>query len=131
MPSIFTRLAGGELPCHKIMEDSDYFSFLEISPLKPGHALVIPKKETDYIFDLDDAALSGLVLFAKKAARAIKKAVPCKKVALIVYGLQVPHAHIHLVPVTGDPGELNFSNAKKAADEELALMAEKIRSFTS
>ena len=102
---------------------------MEIAPLKTGHVLVIPKEETDYLFDLSDGALSELMVFAKKVARAVKQAVPCEKVAVIVYGLEVRHAHIHLVPVTGDPGELNFANKKRVPDEELASAAAKIKSF--
>ena len=128
MSSVFTKIINGELPCHKVAEEADYFAFMEIKPLAPGHALVIPKSEVDYIFDLDNKALSGLVLFSKKIAAAIKKAVPCVKVAVLVYGLEVRHAHVHLVPVQGIPGELNLSNAKKATDAELGFIAEKIRS---
>lgn len=128
MSSIFTKIVKGELPCHKIAEDDKHFAFMEIKPLAPGHALVIPKAEVDYLFDLDDKALSSLMVFAKKVAVAIKKAVPCVKVAVLVYGLEVRHAHVHLVPVQGVPGELNLSNAKKAADAELGLVAQKIRS---
>ena len=102
---------------------------MEISPLKTGHVLVIPKIEIDYIFDLSDAQLSELMIFAKKVAQAIKQAVPCEKVAILVYGLEVRHAHIHLVPVTGETGELNFSNKKRASEQELAAAAAKIRSF--
>ena len=102
---------------------------MEIAPLKKGHVLVIPKEEIDYLFDLPDGQLSELMVFAKKVAHAVKKAVPCEKVATIVYGLEVRHAHIHLVPVTGEPGELNFSNKKRATEEELASTAAKIKSF--
>ena len=128
MSSVFTKIVNGELPCHKLAEDQDYFAFMEIKPLAPGHALVIPKAEVDYIFDLDNKALSGLMIFSKKIAAAIKKAVPCVKVAILVYGLEVRHAHVHLVPVQGVPGELNLSNAKKATDAELGFVAQKIRS---
>ncbi len=127
MSSIFTRIIKGELPCTKVLEDDRFLSFMEISPLTAGHALVIPKHETDYLFDLSDKDYADLFLFAKKVARAIKKAVPCKKIAVMVYGLQVPHAHIHLVPVHGNAGELNLSNAKKASPEELESIAQKIR----
>lgn len=128
MSSIFTKIINGELPCHKVAEDEEYFAFMEIKPLAPGHVLVIPKVEVDYVFDLDDKILSGLMLFCKKVASAVKKAVPCEKVAVLVYGLEVRHAHIHLVPVQGIPGELNLSNAKKATDAELEFIAKKIRS---
>ena len=127
MPSIFTRIIRGELPCHKILEDEKYFSFLEIRPLSPGHTLVIPKTEIDYFFDLDNAQMSGILSFSKKVAGAIQKAVPCEKVALVVYGLAVRHAHVHLIPVNGTPGELDFRNQKDAGAEELAQTAKKIR----
>ncbi len=127
MPSIFTRIIQGEIPCHKILEDKNFFAFLEIRPLKPGHTLVIPKKEVDYFFDLDDPEMAGLMAFSKKVARAVKKAAGCEKVAVVVYGLQVRHAHVHLIPVDGTPGELDFRNQRDAAPEDLAKMAEKIR----
>jgi len=125
--SLFTRIVEGEIPCHKILEDEKYFSFLEIRPLKPGHTLVIPKVAIDYFFDLDNEAMLGLLLFSKKIAAAIQKTVHCEKVAVVVYGLQVRHAHIHLIPVDGTPGELDFRNQKSESVEALALMAEKIR----
>ena len=127
MSSLFTQIIQGEIPCHKVAEDTKHFAFMEISPLKKGHVLVIPKAEVDYIFDLEDAALSELMVFSKKVARAVKKAVPCEKVAMLVYGLEVRHAHIHLVPATGEAGELNFSNKKRAADAELSATAAEIR----
>ena len=126
MPSIFTKIIRGEIPCHKILENDKYFAFLEIRPLNPGHTLVIPKQETDYFFDLDDAAMGGLMAFSKKVAAAVKKATGCEKVAVVVYGLLVRHAHVHLVPVDGTPGELDFRNQKDAKPEELARMAKKI-----
>jgi len=129
MSSLFTKIIRGEIPCHKVAEDDDNFAFMEISPLKKGHVLVIPKAEIDYIFDLEDAALSSLMTFAKKVAHAVKKAVPCEKVAVIVYGLEVRHAHIHLVPASGEAGELNFTNKKRADDQELASTSAAIRSF--
>lgn len=129
MSSIFTRIVKGDLPCHKVTEDEAHFAFMEIKPLAPGHVLVIPKVEIDYVFDLDDKTLSELMLFCKKVAGAIKKAVPCEKVAVLIYGLEVRHAHVHLVPVQGIPGELNLSNAKKATDAELGFVAKKIRSY--
>ncbi len=127
MSSIFSRIVKGELPCHKILENESYLSFLAIRPIQPGHTLVIPKKEIDYIFDIEDELLEGLILFSKKTAEAIKRAFPCKKIGVLVYGLEVPHAHVHLVPVHGVAGELNFSNAKPVSDKELAAAAEKIR----
>lgn len=127
MATVFTKILSGEIPCHKILENENYLAFMEIKPLNPGHALVIPKQETDYIFDLDDSLFSGLMLFAKKTARAIKKTVPCKKIGIVVYGLEVRHAHVHLIPIHGMPNELNFGNAKLADNASLAAMAEAIR----
>lgn len=126
MPSLFTRMVQGEIPCHKILEDEQYLAFLDIRPINPGHTLVIPKKEIDYLFDLDDELLSGLFIFAKKAAKMIRQAVPCKKVGVMVAGIEVPHAHVHLVPIF-EIGDLNFAKAKPASTEELAKIAEKIR----
>ena len=128
MSSIFTQILQGKIPCHKIMEDEKHLAFLEIRPLSLGHTLVIPKKEADYVFDLEDDALRDLFIFSKKVARAIKKVIPCQKVAAIVYGLQVRHVHVHLVPVHGVTGELDFSRAKAAPDAELKAIAQKIRS---
>ena len=113
----------------KILENKEFLAFLEPSPLKEGHTIVIPKKTTDYIFDLEDGRLSKLFVFAKKTARAVKKAVPCKKIAVMVYGLKVRHAHVHLVPVHGKAGELDFSRAKKINETSLARTAEKIRKY--
>jgi len=127
MSSIFTQILSGEIPCHKIMEDDKYFSFMEIKPINPGHALVIPKQEIDYIFDMEDSLLTGLTLFAKKVACAVQKTVPCKKIGIVVYGLEVRHAHIHLIPIHGTPNELNFGNAKMADPSSLAILAEAIR----
>ena len=126
MPSLFTRMVQGEIPCHKILEDEQYLAFLDIRPINPGHTLVIPKKEIDYLFDLDDELLSGLFIFAKKAAKMIRQAVPCKKVGVMVAGIEVPHAHVHLVPIF-EIGDLNFAKAKPVSTEELAKIAEKIR----
>src|SRR5689334_17623504 len=99
MASIFSKIIAGEIPSHKIAEDENYFAFLDIMPLAKGHTLVIPKKEVDYIFNLDDETLSGLILFAKKIAPAIEKAIPCKRIGVTVIGLEVPHTHIHLIPL--------------------------------
>ena len=132
MASIFAKIIKGEIPCHKVLEDKKHFAFLEIRPLKPGHTLVIPKREVDYFFDLEDPEMTELMLFSKKVARAIKKAVSCEKVAVVVYGLQVRHAHVHLIPVDGTPGELDFRNQRDAAPGELSKMAKKIgASFTT
>ncbi len=129
MPSIFTRIINGEIPCHKLFENKTYFAFLDLRPINPGHTLVIPKKETDYFFDLEDESLGGIMVFSKKIAQALKKAVPCKKIGMIVAGLEVPHAHIHLIPIIGSVHDLAFANAKSAEPEALAAVAKKIRSF--
>ena len=111
MPTIFSKIAKGEIPCYKVLEDENYLAFLDIFPVAKGHVLVIPKKETDYIFDLSDADLSGLVLFAKKVAVAMEKALPCKRIGVAVLGLEVPHAHIHLVPLNTER-DIDFSKPK-------------------
>ena len=129
MPSVFTKILKGELPCHKILEDERFFAFMEIKPVNPGHVLVIHKKEVDYLFDLDDPTLGELMVFSKKVAVALKKAVPCKKIGVMVAGLEVPHAHIHLIPILEGIGELSFSRAQKAEDKTLADTAKKIRGF--
>ena len=127
MPSIFTRIINGEIPCYKIAENENYFAFLDISPLAKGHTLVVPKTETDYIFDLTDESLSGMMLFAKRIALAIDKTVPCKRVGVAVVGLEVPHAHIHLIPLHADA--INFSSPKlKLEAEEMKKIAEAISS---
>lgn len=130
MASLFTKIIQGEIPCHKILENEKYLAFLDIRPINPGHTLVIPKKEVDYIFDVEDELLSGLILFAKKVAKAIRKTVPCKKIGIMVAGIEVPHTHIHLIPINGVP-DLNFANAKPAAEKDLAKTAEKIRTNLS
>ncbi len=112
MASIFSRIVNGEIPSYKVAEDDNYYAFLDINPLQKGHTLVVPKKETDYIFDLSDEELAGMMVFAKKVAKAIGKTIPCLRVGVAVLGLDVPHAHIHLVPLhSGD--DLNFCNPKK------------------
>ena len=111
MDTIFTKIIKGEIPCYKVAEDNDYFAFLDINPLKKGHTLVVPKKQVDYIFDLGDDYYKGFFLFAKRVAKAVKEAYPCVKVGIAVIGLEVPHAHIHLVPMD-DMGDLQFSNPK-------------------
>ena len=109
MPSIFTRIIQGEIPCYKIAESEDFFSFLDINPLKKGHALVVPKKEVDYIFELDHQTYLDHFAFAKKVAKAIQQVIPCNRIGLSVVGLEVPHAHIHLIPID-DAGDTDFSN---------------------
>lgn len=128
MPSIFSRIVAGEIPSYKIAETDDYFAFLDIMPTTTGHTLVIPKKEVDYIFDLDDELYVGLMAFAKKVGAAIEKAVPCKRIGIAVVGLEVPHAHVHLIPLNS-MADMNFNNKMKPSQEELAATAEKIRSF--
>lgn len=128
MATIFSRIIAGEIPCYKVAEDDKYFAFLDINPLVKGHTLVVPKQEVDYIFDLNDEDLAGMQVFAKKVALAIGKAFPCKKVGLVVLGLEVPHAHIHLIPMQSEKDML-FSNPKlKLTDEEFRAVAEAIRS---
>ena len=126
MSSLFTRIIQGEIPCHKILENDQYLAFLDIRPINPGHTLVIPKKEIDYIFEMDDNLLAGLMIFAKRAAQLIQNALPCKKIGIMAAGLEVPHAHIHLVPIF-EVTDLNFTRAKAATNEELTRIAEKIR----
>ena len=128
MPTIFTRIVKGEIPCYKIAEDENYFSFLDIFPLAKGHTLVIPKKEIDYIFDLENETLSGLVLFSKKIAKAVDAATNCKRVGVAVVGLEVPHAHIHLIPIYS-VSDIDFSRPKlKLEKEEMEKIAMQIRS---
>lgn len=126
MASIFTKIINREIPAHIVAENDNYLAFLDIAPLVEGHTLVIPKKEVDYIYDLDDETLSGLHLFAKKVAAAIKKTVPCERVGVAVIGLEVPHAHIHLIPINS-MDDMNFDNVKLSlSNEELAETAKKI-----
>lgn len=127
MASLFSKIVSGEIPCHKVAEDDNYFAFLDIFPLAKGHVLVIPKKEVDYIFDLDDDALAGLHLFAKQVAQKIEKVIPCERIGVAVIGLEVPHAHIHLIPLNSVQ-DINFSRPKlELSQEELADIAAKIR----
>ncbi|HRR16813.1 MAG TPA: HIT domain-containing protein, partial [Bacteroidales bacterium] len=111
MASIFSRIVSGEIPCYKVAEDDNYLAFLDINPLNTGHTLVIPKKEIDYIFDIDDDTYAGLMLFAKRVARAIEKEVPCNRIGVAVVGLEVPHAHIHLIPIN-TMDDMNFRRPK-------------------
>jgi len=128
MATIFTKIINGEIPCYKIAEDENYFAFLDINPLKAGHTLVVPKNETDYIYDLDDDLLTGLFLFSKKIAIAIKSAIPCNRIGIAVLGLEVPHAHIHLVPMD-TMEDVNFKNPKlKFTVDEFQDIAARISS---
>jgi histidine triad (HIT) family protein len=117
MASIFSKIIEGDIPCYKIAEAEDYFAFLDINPLTKGHTLVIPKKETDYIFELDDDSYAGLMLFAKRVAIAIKKVIACERIGIAVIGLEVPHAHVHLVPING-MYDIDFSKPKLMLSEE-------------
>lgn len=117
MGSIFSKIVKGEIPCYKVAEDIDNLAFLDINPLTRGHTLVIPKKEIDYIFDIDDEDYTGLFLFAKKVAKAIDKSIECKRVGIAVVGMEVPHAHIHLVPLEG-VYDIDFSKPKLSLSEE-------------
>lgn len=126
MSSIFTKIIRGEIPCYKIAEDENYFAFLDIAPLAIGHTLVVPKQEVDYIFHLDDRQLADMMVFAKKVALAIDRAVPCKRVGIAVIGLEVPHAHIHLVPLQ-NVSDIDFSRPKLSmATEQMIDVASKI-----
>jgi histidine triad (HIT) family protein len=126
MATIFTKIINGDIPCYKIAEDENYFAFLDINPLRAGHTLVVPKSETDYIFDLDDSQLAGMILFSKKVAAAIRDVFPCNRIGIAVLGLEVPHAHIHLVPMD-TMEDINFRNPKlKFSPEEYREIAAKI-----
>ena len=125
MATLFSRIAAGEIPSYKVAETDRYFAFLDINPVQPGHVLVIPKKETDYIFDIEDDEYAGLQLFAKKVARALRRAVPCRKVGVAVIGREVPHAHIHLVPMSKE-GDLDFTKKTTLPDAEMKSIAEAI-----
>ena len=127
MASIFSKIIAGEIPSYKIAEDDRYFAFLDIFPLTKGHVLVVPKQEVDYIFDAEDDLLAGMLPFAKRIAKAIEKVVPCERIGLSVIGLEVPHAHIHLVPINS-VADINFAKPKiKLEQEEFAELAEAIR----
>ena len=124
MATIFSRIIAGEIPCYKVAEDEKYFAFLDIAPLAKGHTLVVPKCEVDYLFDLDDETLSGMTLFAKRVAAQIKEVTGCKKVAMVVLGLEVPHAHIHLIPMNSEK-DVDFHR------EKLNLTAEEFQEIAA
>lgn len=126
MASIFTKIVKGEIPAWKVAEDENYLAFLDISPTAKGHTLVIPKKEVDYLFDLDDELYSGLQLFARKVAVGLKKAVPCQRIGVLVLGLEVPHAHIHLIPMQNEGDVLNFSDKVKLEKSEFEELQKRI-----
>ena len=131
MATIFTRIINGEIPCYKVAEDDNSFAFLDINPLTKGHTLVVPKVENDYIFSLDDKTYCGLMMFAKRVAAAIEAAVPCKRIGVAVMGMEVPHTHVHLIPINRE-GDMVISNPKlKLTEEEMrqiaAAIAEKMK----
>ncbi|MBP6794100.1 MAG: HIT domain-containing protein [Saprospiraceae bacterium] len=127
MASIFSKIVAGEIPCYKIAEDNQFLAFLDINPLSKGHTLVIPKKETDYLFDIEDEELAKMIVFSKKVAIAIKKIIPCDRIGLTVIGLEVPHAHIHLIPIN-EMNDMNFASPKiKLEKSEFLYLAESIR----
>ncbi|GHT31625.1 HIT family protein [Bacteroidia bacterium] len=127
MASIFSRIIAGEIPSHKVAENDEFYAFLDINPVAKGHTLVVPKQEVDYIFDLDDDVLGRMMTFAKRVAAAQQAAIPCKRIGLTVIGLEVPHAHIHLIPITQEP-DMYFGKEKLTpSQEELAETAKKIR----
>ena len=127
MPSLFTKIVNGEIPCYKIAENEKFLAFLDVFPLVYGHVLVVPKTETDYIFDIEDTDLAEMFVFSKMVAKAIKAAVPCKRIGVAVIGLEVPHAHIHLVPMN-TVNDINFTQPKlKPSAEQLSTMAENIK----
>jgi len=125
--SIFSKIVAGDIPAYKVAETIDFLAFLDINPLAKGHVLVIPKKEVDYLFDLDDETYTGLQIFAKIVARGIEKVIPCERIGVVVIGLEVPHAHIHLIPIN-NVGDINFSRPKlKLSGEEFTAIAESIK----
>lgn len=127
MATVFSKIVAGEIPCHKIAEDSEFFAFLDIHPVATGHTLVIPKEEVDYLFAIDDAKLGRMMAFAKRIARAQEQAIPCRRIGLTVIGLEVPHAHIHLVPITHE-SDMYFDRPKDTpTNDELAATAAAIR----
>jgi histidine triad (HIT) family protein len=126
MASIFTKIVNGEIPCYKIAETEDFLAFLDVNPNAKGHTLCIPKKEVDKIFDLDDASFSGLMSFSKQVAKAIKKAIPCKRIGLTVIGLEVPHAHVHLIPLN-TMDDARFIQKVKLSSDEFQDIAEAIK----
>jgi histidine triad (HIT) family protein len=129
MASIFSKIIAGDIPCYKIAENDDFIAFLDVFPLKKGHTLVVPKKEVDYIFDLDQETYSGLMNFSKQVAIAIKQAIPCNRISVGVFGLEVPHAHVHLIPMN-TMNDVNFVNEKlKLSKEEFEQIASEIRKY--
>lgn len=125
MPSIFTRIINGEIPCYKVAEDDKNIAFLDVNPVTPGHVLVVPKHEVSYLFDLPENEYADLLLFAKKVALGLQKAVPCKRIGVTVIGLEVPHAHIHLLPISSE-ADMDFHHKQTLPAEQMALLADKI-----
>ena len=127
--TLFSKIVAGEIPSYKIAENEEFYAFLDIFPISKGHTLVIPKVETDYIFDIDDETLGRMMIFAKKVALAIRKAIPCKRVGVAVLGLEVPHAHIHLIPIVTE-GDMHFGKPKlKLTPDELKTIAEDVKQY--
>lgn len=127
MATIFSKIAAGEIPSYKIAENDKFFAFLDINPLVKGHTLVIPRREVDYIFDMEDEELAAMHLFAKSVAKAIEKAIPCKRVGVAVMGLEVPHAHIHLIPINKESDMIISNPKQKLSDEEFVAIASAIK----
>jgi histidine triad (HIT) family protein len=126
MASIFTRIINGEIPCYKVAEDDRFIAFLDVRPLKPGHTLVVPKQEVDYIFDLDEETVAGMMVFARKIALAMKEVIECRRIGVAVLGLEVPHAHIHLIPLTRETDMLFTNPRVSVTDEENKRLAKAI-----
>lgn len=127
MATIFSKIVAGEIPSYKVAEDDHFFAFLDINPLVKGHTLVIPKREIDYLFDLEDEELASMTVFAKTVAKAIEKAVPCKRIGVAVMGLEVPHAHIHLIPINKESDMIISNPKQKVSKEEFVAIAESIK----
>jgi histidine triad (HIT) family protein len=127
MGSVFSKIVAGEIPCHKLAENNQFLAFLDIRPVNKGHTLVIPKKEVDYIFDLDDSTLQDLMSFSKKVAKGIENVIPCKRIGVTVIGLEVPHAHVHLIPIN-NLTDMNFAKAKEMSHDDLSQIAKEISS---
>lgn len=125
MPTIFSRIIAGEIPCYKIAENDKFFAFLDINPVAPGHTLIVPKKENDYIFNIDDDDFQAMHLFAKRVATGLKEAMPCKRIGVAVIGLEVPHAHIHLIPITTE-ADMDFHHKLTLPTEQMQEIAAKV-----
>ena len=129
MASIFSKIVAGEIPAHKVAENDEFLAFLDISPMAIGHTLVIPKQEIPYFFDVDDALLGRMMVFEKRVAKAVEASIPCARIGVGVVGLEVPHCHIHLIPLQNSVGDMNFGGTQLSpSNEELAAVAQKIRS---